>query len=576
MLSVHYQNGAFLCWLNANSYTHQELDALRKIPSRHYHKTSGHWSAPPTRKNAEYLMGLATSLGAQFSREAQAAAHEITQGPIHKKGALPEGFVFKTTPRPYQLEALLRMRVTPNYGLLMDPGTGKSKILIDDTSAQFLEGKINAHLLLCPNGIKGNWLDELGIHSSVDYEAHVYDSTKKGAALQFIRNSRAPLKWLIMGIESLSSGTGWEVAREFLALSRAIMSIDESSRIKTHNNIRTEKCLQLGPLAVSRHIASGTSVVKGLNEAWAQFEFLDPNILGRGYYAFRNYFCVMGGYKQKQIMGSQNEDEFIDLVSPHVFRASKSELDLPPKTYQVRRVTMSPEQAKLYRALDKEGLAIIDGRMSTYTNALVRDLRLQQITSGFIFTEPDPTGSTGWDEDALVAFLEKGRTEPIPGPNPKLRELMDCLEEEPSRVIIWCRFRPEIDLIQQALAEKYGPESVVVYHGGVPEEARGEARRRFKADPTCKYFVGQIRTGGIGLTLVTAPSTYYFSNSWSAEDRIQSEDRNHRIGQTQSVNYVDILFEGKTIDSRIQEAVRQGMDYHVDFMERVGEAQKRP
>lgn len=563
MILVDFERGNFTCRLDPSAYTQAELGALRGIPCRQYHKATGAWVAPPTSRNVRYLADLPTGVLTDAAREFMA---RVAQGTEHPKGALPPGFTFKTAPRPYQLEALLRMRCRPNYALLMDPGTGKSKVLIDDTAAQHLESRVNAHLLICPNGIKGNWLDELATHSPVPYEAHAYDADAKGAAVKWFKGSKAPLKWLVMGIESFSQGSSYKVAEEFLGLHRAIMSIDESSRIKTHNATRTEVCLRLGPLAVSRHIASGTAIVRCLGEAWAQFEFLDPNILMRGYYAFRNHFCLMGGYKQKQVIGSQNEDEFVELISTHSFRASKAQLDLPPKTYQVRRVAMSAEQARLYKELDKQGLAVTADRMTTYTNALVKDLRLQQVTSGFIFTEPALPGVLSGGEDQMVALLEQGRTERIPGPNPKLQELLACLEEEPDRVIIWCRFRPEIDLIREALAKAYGPESVVVYHGDVDEAGRRTARERFKDDPACRFFVGQIRTGGIGLTLVSAPSTYYFSNSWSAEDRIQSEDRNHRIGQTKSVNYVDILFGPNIIDSRVHNAVREGMDYHVDIM----------
>lgn len=43
-------------------------------------------------------------------------------------------------------------------------------------------------------------------------------------------------------------------------------------------------------------------------------------------------------------------------------------------------------------------------------------------------------------------------------------------------------------------------------------------------------FIGNAGAAGTGLTLTASPSICYYSNSFNAEDRIQSEDRIHRIG----------------------------------------------
>ena len=48
----------------------------------------------------------------------------------------------------------------------------------------------------------------------------------------------------------------------------------------------------------------------------------------------------------------------------------------------------------------------------------------------------------------------------------------------------------------------------------------------------------------------------YFNNSYDLEIRAQSEDRAHRIGQTNKVTYIDICTE-KTIDEKILLALRK-------------------
>jgi SNF2 family DNA or RNA helicase len=71
----------------------------------------------------------------------------------------------------------------------------------------------------------------------------------------------------------------------------------------------------------------------------------------------------------------------------------------------------------------------------------------------------------------------------------------------------------------------------------------------------CRFFVGQVRTGGYGLTLTAASTVIYYSNSYDLEVRMQSEDRAHRIGQTNKVTYVDLVAEN-TVDEKIVKALK--------------------
>ena len=48
---------------------------------------------------------------------------------------------------------------------------------------------------------------------------------------------------------------------------------------------------------------------------------------------------------------------------------------------------------------------------------------------------------------------------------------------------------------------------------------------------------------------------YIYSNGYDLEKRLQSEDRAHRIGQTKSVTYVDLIAED-TVDEKIVKALR--------------------
>ena len=58
------------------------------------------------------------------------------------------------------------------------------------------------------------------------------------------------------------------------------------------------------------------------------------------------------------------------------------------------------------------------------------------------------------------------------------------------------------------------------------------------------------RAGGTGITLIAASSVHYYSNNFSLRDRLQSEDRSMRIGQTKDVTYYNYAGIG-TIDEYV-------------------------
>ena len=114
--------------------------------------------------------------------------------------------------------------------------------------------------------------------------------------------------------------------------------------------------------------------------------------------------------------------------------------------------------------------------------------------------------------------------------------------------------------IQKALAETYGADSVETFYGETKAEDRQTIVERFQ-DPSSplRFFLGQARTGGFGLTLTEAKPGIYYSYGYDLEVRLQSEDRAHRIGQTKHVLYVDLV-SPDTVDEKIIAALRNKID----------------
>jgi SNF2 family DNA or RNA helicase len=217
-------------------------------------------------------------------------------------------------------------------------------------------------------------------------------------------------------------------------------------------------------------------------------------------------------------------------------------------------VELSLNQKRLYNSLKKEVVAEFNGKTMSAPLALTKMMRLQQIIGGF-FT-PDA------NQDAYINSDEEDRPVPVtysPQPidevNLRVESLIELLEEVNGKVIIWARFRAEISAITKRIHATFGRESCVEYHGGIANEDRSLAVTSFQNNPDVRFFVGHVQAGGKGLTLHAATTVVYYSNNFSLEDRLQSEDRCHRIGQKNNVTYIDMIAP-HTLDDHVVKALR--------------------
>jgi SNF2 family DNA or RNA helicase len=214
--------------------------------------------------------------------------------------------------------------------------------------------------------------------------------------------------------------------------------------------------------------------------------------------------------------------------------------------YLRREVHLSKEQVVVYKQMQDLALAqLAKGELATTASVLTQIMRLQQICCGHL--QPD-----------------EGNIQPIK--SNRLSELLDVVEEVRGKAIIWATWTHDIHAIEEALAKKYGPRSVATYFGKTPQEDRQNIIERFQdPDSELRFFVGQPKTGGYGITLTEANTVIYFSNSYDLEIRLQSEDRAHRIGQNNTVTYVDLVSPG-TIDEKILSALRDKINIAGDVL----------
>ena len=444
-------------------------------------------------------------------------------------------------PFAHQRQGLRFLLAEPNGGLLWEQGLGKTWAAIAVALRRACNGEVRQCLVICPNTLMYNWRDEIKRHTA-NWPVLVLEGTIAERKRQL---AQAREFFVVCNVESFSSIVGEVNAKDF-----DMVIVDEASRIKNPKAQRTKAVLSLRPRY--RIILTGTPLTNGATDVWAPFNWIDPQTFGN-YWAFQDRYCEFGPLKgpdgkPKYVTGRdgkkrmvkvfvrhRNVEELRAKIARRGYRLMKTDcLDLPEKTYQDIRVPIEGEQKRLYRAMAEEFRAVLDEMSDEQvaaeaTNVLSQMLRCHQITSGILGTPEGPV----WMAD-----------------NAKLKVLNDLLDGplEDKKVIVFCRYREEI----QQIAQSFENRNPVMIVGGMAPWKRQDAVSAFQNDPSCTLFVGQIQTAGFGLTLTASQDVVFFSRDFSLESYLQAQDRAHRIGQTGTVTIMNLIAKD-TIDELIAE-----------------------
>ena len=477
---------------------------------------------------------------------------------------------FKTKPYLHQFDCLNRFGKRDYFALTSEMGTGKTWIIINNIADLWAEGECDSALVLAPNGVHTNWvMIELPKHMPdwCNYRVAAWFSAPKRqevAALDALHkpDGKGQLRILTMNHEALQTKRGMEFAKRFCATSGKLMIVaDESDAFKNPSSIRTKNLMALKRYSTKRRIMTGTPVDQAPFDLFSQYSFLDEFLLGTtSYYAFKSEYSEIlhdghplleaikkklakkGGANRRapQIVARDSEgqpkyrnlDRLHKLIAPHTFRVLKKDcLDLPEKIYKNVFFDMTKEQRAAYQKAKNELRLTLAGEDTPF-NRLAAAVKLSQITSGY--------------------YLHPNADEPvrIPGGSPKLDAMaarVAAAIQGGEKVIVWARYRVEIEDIVQRLRED--GIACVQYHGGTKRGDRTKAIEEFERG-SAQVFVGNQQAGGTGITLVAASCVIYFSNDFRLRNRRQSEDRSHRIGQKRAVVYYNLAARG-TIDESV-------------------------
>jgi SNF2 family DNA or RNA helicase len=473
---------------------------------------------------------------------------------------------FHTEPfGPYQRDDFDRTKDHRTFAYFWEQGLGKSWLAINVARHNWEQERIDAVLITAPNGVHAAWIyDQFPAHLPGDFpwEGMVWWPTVARSHWADVRlnlrsfvQQRDKLLVLATSYHSFLQDRSFNVIRQFLEQRKVMWVLDESDDIGNPKAQWSRRILRLAPLATMRRIATGTPYKDGTPLAyWSQFHFLHPRILADTptYKSFqmkyaewwmrpvpgRPYSAMIP--KKDPATGRQkfkHLDELETLIAQRAVRRTKVEVlpQLPEKLYDKIYVELSPKQQSTYDLLRDEALLDLGERgLRAIEMVMVQRLRLQQVACGFYPADGEEP------------------EERIPGTLPRLEQTVDLVEKVPGQVIVWARFRMDIDL----LVEEFRRRGIATarYDGKVADRERAGILEGFTRGDT-KVLVGNQAALSRGHTFTNSSRAFFYSNYEKLLLRVQAEDRQHRIGTRRAVLYTDVLARD-TVDELTVEALR--------------------
>lgn len=415
------------------------------------------------------------------------------------------------------------------------------------------------------------------------------------------------MKALVVSLESFQKGIIPEEVKKYIAScsEEPFIILDESSKIKTNNpckdskkSKRTQAVLKLNRIG-ERCILTGTFTSKSPVNAYDQMNFLCPSFFSESIFAFAEHYTIRrtltsvrgarvlitqkdyetirkrlvrykndpsslrgaidGIYRfygisredcfhilqHEEYSPFKNMEELWERIGDTCLKVDrKTSTDIPPKIYKTFDIHLTSEQKKLYLQLQNQHCTdkiVVDNGLKLY-------LRFQDVCNGYEPIETEEILENGNHRVELVPLKE----------NPKLDMLEEVLDDiGEKQVVIWCsRSRLLYDAEKRMRELGY---TTAIYDGKIDKKTREEGYKSFSEGKTQLIFINQA-SGAYGLDgLKEADYAVYLCNSYSVEQRAQSENRIYRGEIKRSKYIIDLTCKG-TAEERVTEALKQGKE----------------
>jgi SNF2 family DNA or RNA helicase len=234
--------------------------------------------------------------------------------------------------------------------------------------------------------------------------------------------------------------------------------------------------------------------------------------------------------KDKKYFSQALYDEFQEKFYRIAYRVGPEVLNLPEPLHLERFCTLSPKGQRIYKELEKDFYAEVDEGTISASNAMVKALRLQQVASGYA-----KMGETG---------------EEVEVDDSKRKLLADILEDLDEPVIVFCRFRHDLDNVH--LVAKSLTRASLELSGRRNDLLDWQAGN-------APILAVQIQAGGVGIDLSRAKVAIYYSLGLSLGDHEQSLSRLLKRSMGDAAAYYYLLADG-TVDVKVARALQDRKD----------------
>lgn len=451
----------------------------------------------------------------------------------------------------HQKKAIEFFKTHNEMALFMDPGVGKTRTVLESVRWLYNEKrKVLNTLIVAPLIVVENWKREIKLYTKIpDAKVHTLSGTIEEKASELLT-----LEGIVIVNYDVFTRDAFMLAA--LRWGAKVMILDESHRAKTYNAKRTKNLMKvslgMGKDAY-RILMTGTPIPNDETDLWSQFFILDHGeTFGPNFFGFRAYYFMNlnaskpkdGRYYPLWVARPGIRDLIKEKINSKTIIAKKEEcLDLPELVVQEVDVELSNEQKKVYLEMKKDLIAFVhdkhtgEDKASVATIALTKMMRMQQIISGFLKME-----------DGSIANFD----------NPRARVLAELLGDicGAHKVIVWAVFHEDYATVRRVCKEL--KLEYVEVHGGIASGAKYDAIERFQKDDLCRVFIGSPAAGGIGINLVEASYSIWYSRNYSYEQDEQATARNYRGGSERhpKITRIDLVTR-RTVDELILKTVRE-------------------
>jgi SNF2 family DNA or RNA helicase len=387
--------------------------------------------------------------------------------------------------------------------VLSEQGTGKTMSAIWAADFLMRNRKINRVLIVCPLSVmKSAWYNDM---------AKILIGSTIGVCIGTRQQKEAVIKsgaqYVLVAYDSVPT-----VQKTLARGGFDLIIADEVTYVKTAKAQRSSALQHLVAPHVKVWGMTGTPIAQSPMDAHGQLMVVraGSDMVPRSMSAFRALVMTKNPYDTYGWTPKPDATDLVYKLMQPAIRFTKEEcLDLPERTYQMREVEMTTEQAKHYNKLKKDGILKLKEGVVTAVNAGVLLSKLLQAASGTVYTE---TGE-------VVEFDNSSR----------LDEMKSIIDGTSHKVLVFCMFKHSVAQVCNYLSK--AGISWDVIHGGITGNKRGDVVNRFQNEKDPKVLVIQPKAASHGITLTAADTVIWFNPVLSSETYLQANDRIHRHGQ---------------------------------------------